>query len=107
MFKFRLGVLTAAMLLAANALTFAQSPPPAAGVASPARAAAHIQTPANGETVTSPFKVQIRPSPTAGVPSAAVDKGATGRNVLLIDTPQNFERSELPLARAYLEKVTL
>ncbi len=34
---------------------------------------------------------------------ALMDKG----KIVLVDTPPNFERSELPLARAYLETVTL
>ena len=38
-----------------------------------------------------------------GTRIALMDKG----KILLIDTPENFERSELPLARAYLETVKL
>lgn len=38
-----------------------------------------------------------------GTRIALMDKG----KIVLIDSPQNFERSELPLARAYLETVTL
>src|SRR4051794_14576419 len=87
MFKFRSGVLTAAMIVAAFAPGFAQqSPTPPRDIASSVGTAARIQTPANGDAVTSPFKVQIGPSPTPAVHPTAVDKAATGRHVLLIDT---------------------
>ena len=86
MFKFRSGLLTAAMIVAALAPAFAQQSPTApTEAASSAGAAARIQTPVNGDAVTSPFKVQIGPSPIPGV--AAADKGTTGHHVLLIDTP--------------------
>ena len=38
-----------------------------------------------------------------GTRIALMDKG----KILLIDSPENFQRSELPLAKAYLETVTL
>lgn len=38
-----------------------------------------------------------------GTRIALMDKG----KILLIDSPENFKRSDLPLAKAYLETVTL
>ena len=86
MFKLRSGLLTAAVIVAALAPALAQRSPSASTEMAPSAGAARIQTPANGDAVTSPFKVQIGPSPTPGVAPTTVDKATTGRHVLLIDT---------------------
>ena len=91
MFKFRFGVLTAAVMVAVVAPALAlQSPAPPTEATSPARASAHIQAPRNNEIVTSPFKVQI-------APAALGEQAMAGRKVLLIDTPLHDQDMTRPI----------
>src|SRR6266852_412234 len=106
MFKFSTGVIIAATIAAAIGPAFAQQPskPPAAPAASdtgqsPAPAGAHtyIINLKNGDTVTSPFKVQFGLTSNMGVAPAGVDKGNVGHHHLLIDTTLTAEEMTQPL----------
>ena len=106
MFKFSYGVLTAATIAAAIGPAFAQQPatPPAQAAASdtgqsaaPAGAYAYIQNLKNGDTVTSPFKVQFGLSSNMGVGPAGVEKEKVGHHHLLIDTTLSDEEMTQPI----------
>jgi len=106
MFKFSTGVIIAATIAAAIGPAFAQQPskPPAAPAASdtgqsPAPAGAHtyIINLKNGDTVTSPFKVQFGLTSNMGVAPAGVDKENVGHHHLLIDTTLTAEEMTQPL----------
>jgi uncharacterized protein DUF4399 len=106
MFKFSYGVITAATIAAAIGPAFAQQPskPPAAPAASdtgqspaPAGAHAYIVNLKNGDTVTSPFKVQFGLTPNMGIAPAGVDKENVGHHHLLIDTTLKAEEMAQPM----------
>jgi hypothetical protein len=103
---FKLSVIIAATIAAAIGPALAQQPskPPAAPAAtdtgqSPAPAGAHsyIINPKNGDTVTSPFKVQFGLTPNMGVAPAGVDKENVGHHHLLIDTTLTPEEMTQPV----------
>jgi hypothetical protein len=101
MFKF--SVIIAAAIAAAIGPALAQQPskPPAASDTgqSPAPAGAHgyIINIKNGDTVTSPFKVQFGLTPNMGVAPAGVDKENVGHHHLLIDTTLTPEEMTQPV----------
>jgi hypothetical protein len=106
MFKFSYGVLTAATIAAAIGPAFAQQPatPPAQAAASdtgqsaaPAGAHAYFQNLRDGDTVTSPFKVQFGLSANMGVGPAGVEKEKVGHHHLLIDTTLSDEEMTQPI----------
>jgi Domain of unknown function (DUF4399) len=106
MFKFSYGVLTAATIAAAIGPVFAQQPttPPAQAGASdtgqstaPAGAYAYFENLKNGDTVTSPFKVQFGLSANMGVGPAGIEKEKTGHHHLLIDTTLSDEEMTQPI----------
>jgi Domain of unknown function (DUF4399) len=106
MFKFSYGVLTAATIAAAIGPVFAQQPttPPAQAAASdtgqstaPAGAYAYFENLKNGDTVTSPFKVQFGLSANMGVGPAGVEKEKVGHHHLLIDTTLSDEEMTQPI----------
>jgi type IV secretory pathway VirB10-like protein len=106
MFKFSYGVLTAATIAAAIGPVFAQQPttPPAQAAASdtgqstaPAGAHAYFENLKNGDTVTSPFKIQFGLSANMGVSPAGVEKEKTGHHHLLIDTTLSDEEMTQPI----------
>jgi Domain of unknown function (DUF4399) len=65
--------------------------------AAPPNAAVYIISPRDGDTVTSPFKVQFGLSG-MGVAPAGVDKPNTGHHHLLIDTMLSPEELKTPIA---------
>lgn len=101
MFKF--SVIIAAAIAAAIGPALAQQPskPPAASDTgqSPAPAGAHVYiiNLKNGDTVTSPFKVQFGLTPNMGVAPAGVDKENVGHHHLLIDTTLTPEEMTQPV----------
>ena len=107
MFKFSYGVLTAATIAAATGPAFAQQPatPPAQATASdtgqsaaPAGAHVYFQNLKDGDTVTSPFKIQFGLSGNMGVAPAGVEKEKVGHHHLLIDTTLSDEEMTQPIA---------
>ena len=101
MFKFGYSGLAAATMAAAIASAFAQqpstSPGEAASSASPTGATIQIQTPRDGDLVTSPFKVQLTPGPGVGMASASVGNGNADHPDLLIDTTLTAEDMTRPI----------
>jgi hypothetical protein len=106
MFKFKAGVIIAATIAAAIGPAAAQQPSttPAKPAASdtgqspsPAGARAYIINIKNGDTVTSPFKVQFGLTANMGIAPAGTDKENTGHHHLLIDTTLTPEELTQPL----------
>ncbi|MGA7805746.1 DUF4399 domain-containing protein [Bradyrhizobium sp.] len=106
MFKFKTGVLIAATIAAATGPAFAQQPATAPAKPatsdtgqspSPAGARAYIINPKNGDTVTSPFKVQFGLTSNMGIAPAGTDKENVGHHHLLIDTTLTPEELTQPL----------
>jgi hypothetical protein len=104
MFKF--SVIIAATIAAAIGPALAQQPaePKAAAAASdtgqspsPAGARAYIINLKNGDTVTSPFKVQFGLTPNMGIAPAGVEKENVGHHHLLIDTTLTPEEMTQPV----------
>ncbi len=65
--------------------------------AAPTNAAVSIISPKNGDTVTSPFKVQFGLSG-MGVAPAGIDKPNTGHHDLIIDTTLSQDELKAPIA---------
>jgi Domain of unknown function (DUF4399) len=106
MFKFKTGVIIAATIAAAIGPAAAQQPStsPAKPAASdtgqspaPAGARAYIINLKNGDTVTSPFKVQFGLTANMGIAPAGIDKENVGHHHLLIDTTLTPEEMTQPL----------
>ena len=79
-----------AMMLAAPAIALAQT-------AAPPNAVVYIISPKDGDTVTSPFKVQFGLSG-MGVAPAGVDKPNTGHHHLIVDTTLSPDELKEPIA---------
>ena len=98
MFRFVCSGLAAATIAAATAAAVAQqpstSPSEAASSTSPIAATTQIQTPRDGDLVTSPFKIQLAPGPGMGSASAGVGNGHAD---LLIDTTLSAEDMTRPI----------
>jgi hypothetical protein len=86
---FQRGLLIA-LLIAVPAAAIAQTP-------APPGAAVYFISPKDGDTVTSPFKVQFGLSG-MGVAPAGVDKPKTGHHHLIIDTTLSPEELKQPIA---------
>jgi Domain of unknown function (DUF4399) len=106
MFKFSTGAFIAVMIAAATGPAFAQQPstPPAAPAASntgqspaPAGARAYFINLKDGDTVTSPFKIQFGLTSNMGIAPAGFDKENAGHHHLLIDTTLTAEEMTQPL----------
>jgi Domain of unknown function (DUF4399) len=106
MFKFSTGVIIAATIAAAIGPASAQQPstPPAKPAASDtgqspagAGARAYIINLKNGDTVTSPFKVQFGLTSNMGIAPAGTDKENVGHHHLLIDTTLTPEEMTQPV----------
>jgi Domain of unknown function (DUF4399) len=79
-----------AMLLAVPAIALAQT-------AAPPNASVYIISPKDGDTVTSPFKVQFGLTG-MGVAPAGVEKPNTGHHHLIIDTTLSPDELKAPIA---------
>ncbi len=90
--RFRALALGGAVLVAAATTILAQAQTP-----SPAGASVYIISPSNGETVTSPFKVQFGLTG-MGVAPAGVQKENTGHHHLIIDTKLSDQELKRPIA---------
>ncbi len=86
---FRRSLLLAALIVAA-AIALGET-------AAPPNAAVYIISPKDGDTVTSPFKVQFGLAG-MGVAPAGVDKPNTGHHHLIIDTTLSSEELKAPIA---------
>jgi uncharacterized protein DUF4399 len=88
---------TALALIATLGVALAAVGPAAAQTPSPAGATVYIIGPKDGDTVTSPFKVQFGLTG-MGVAPAGVEKPNTGHHHLIIDTTLSADELKAPIA---------